>query len=259
MRRMGVGLQLYTLRDAMAEDFRGTLRRVAELGYEGVEFAGYGGLEAEELRDLLQELNLKAIGAHVSLVNTRAHIQKEIAYLKTIGAEYYIIPHIVAEDRQSPQAWQTLFEFFEHAGQIVREAGLKFAYHNHAFEFEMKIGDEFVFDAMYTATTPENVLVEMDVCWVQFAGQDPLQYIKSYTGRLPLLHLKDFKRGPEAQMDTVELSKGEVDLQNVIQAASDAGVEWLIVEQDRCANPPIESVATSLQWVKEHYLSAFSQ
>jgi sugar phosphate isomerase/epimerase len=258
MRRLGIGLQLYTLRDDLAADFRGTLRRVAELGYEGVEFAGYGGLAAEELRDLLQELNLKAIGAHVSLINTRAHIQKEIAYLKTIGAQYYIIPHIAVEDRKDAKAWQVLFEFFEEAGRQVREAGLTFGYHNHAFEFEIKVGEEFVFDALYASTTPENVVAEMDVCWVQYAGQDPLQYVKKYAGRLPLLHLKDFKSSDQEQMDTVELGKGEVDLKNVIQASSDAGVEWLIVEQDRCANPPLASVETSLQWVKDNYLSAFT-
>ncbi|NHN28585.1 sugar phosphate isomerase/epimerase family protein [Paenibacillus agricola] len=258
MRRMGVGLQLYTLRDDLAADFRGTLRRVAELGYEGVEFAGYGGLAAEELNELLKELNLKAIGAHVSLVNTRADIDKEIAYLKTIGAQYYIIPHIAADDRKDGEAWKELFEFFEQAGAKVREAGLTFGYHNHAFEFELKIGDEFVFDAMYSSTTPENVVVEMDVCWVQYAKQDPLQYVLRYASRLPLLHLKDFRSSDNPQMDTVELGQGEVDLVNVIKASSDAGVEWLIVEQDRCANPPLESVESSLKWVKEHYLSAFT-
>jgi sugar phosphate isomerase/epimerase len=258
MRRMGIGLQLYTLRDDLAQDFRGTLRRVAELGYEGVEFAGYGGMEAEELRDLLKELNLKAIGAHVSLINSRNDLNKEIAYLKMIGASYYIIPHIAPDDRKDGEAWKELFRFFEQAGKQVREAGLQFGYHNHAFEFELKIGDEFVFDALYTATTPEAVAVEMDVCWVQYAGQDPLEYIKRYAGRLPLLHLKDFNRGKENAMDTVELGKGEVELRKVIQASSDAGVEWLIVEQDRCANPPLESVETSLKWVKENYLAALS-
>jgi sugar phosphate isomerase/epimerase len=98
----------------------------------------------------------------------------------------------------------------------------------------------------------------MDVCWVQYAKQDPLQYVKRYAGRLPLLHLKDFRSSDQAQMDTVELGVGEVDLINVIKEASDAGVEWLIVEQDRCANPPLESVESSLKWVKENYLSAFT-
>jgi sugar phosphate isomerase/epimerase len=96
MPRMSVGLQLYTVRDAMAEDFEGTLRQVAAMGYEGVEFAGYGGMEAEKLRDLLQELNLTAIGSHIGLHLLEGQLEEEIAYLQTIGAKYAICPYLPA-------------------------------------------------------------------------------------------------------------------------------------------------------------------
>lgn len=257
MRRMGIGLQLFTLREDLAKDFRGTLRQVAEMGYEGVEFAGYGGLPADELKQLLQELNLKAIGAHVSLANMKADLNKEIEYLHTIGAKYLICPYIAAEDRENPEAWKSLFAYFAEAGQQVNEQGLQFAYHNHAFEFEMKVDDQYVFDALYASASPEAIQVEMDAGWVQFAGLDTLQYIANYAGRLPLLHLKDFKGVINGQINTVELGQGEIDLPSVIQAGSDAGVEWIIVEQDRCANPPLESVATSYNWLKQNYLSKF--
>ncbi|MFH5182883.1 sugar phosphate isomerase/epimerase family protein [Paenibacillus sp. TAB 01] len=257
MRRMGIGLQLYTVRDDLANDFRGTLRRVAEMGYEGVEFAGYGGLSAEELKELLQELNLKAIGAHVSLANMKADLNKEIEYLRTIGAHYLICPFIAADDRKDVEAWKGLFSYFAQAGQQVKEQGLQFAYHNHAFEFELKVDDQYVFDALYASASPEALQVELDAGWVQFAGLDTLQYIANYAGRLPLLHLKDFKGIVNGQINTVELGHGEIDLPSVIQAGSDAGVEWIIVEQDRCANPPLESVATSYNWLKDNYLSKF--
>ncbi|TVY09677.1 sugar phosphate isomerase/epimerase family protein [Paenibacillus cremeus] len=255
MRRMGIGLQMYTLRNETAADFAGTLRQVVELGYEGVEFAGYGGLAAEELKALLQELNLKAIGAHVSLKNLRENLQGEIDYLKTIGGTYLICPFVAVEERDV-ESWKRLFPFFQEIGAEARKQGLVFAYHNHAFEFEVNVGDEFVFDAMYSQTTPEAVQVEMDVCWVQFAGQDPLAYIPRYAGRLPLLHLKDFTKDEEGKMKTLEVGTGDVQLQGVIAAASDAGVEWLIVEQDHCyQNPPLQSVSNSLNWVKQNYLS----
>ncbi|MFE5319817.1 sugar phosphate isomerase/epimerase family protein [Paenibacillus sp. NPDC056579] len=256
MRRMGIGVQLYTVRDDLAKDFRGTLRRVAELGYEGVEFAGYGGLPADELKQLLDELNLKPIGAHVSLQNMRNDLDKEIDYLLAIGAKYLICPYVAAEDRQDAEAWKSLFVFLGEAARRANEKGLKFAYHNHAFEFETKIGDQYVFDALY-ASAPEHILVEMDAGWVQYAGLDTLKYIADYAGRLPLLHLKDFKGMINNQINTVELGQGEIDLPVVIQAASDADVEWLIVEQDRCQNPPLESVATSLKWLQDNYLSKF--
>lgn len=257
MRKMGIGLQLYTLRDETEQDFRGTLRKVADLGYEGVEFAGYGDIPADEMKTLLQELGLQAIGSHVGLHLLREDLQKEIDYLKTIGAKYMMCPYIEPEDRSSAEDWIRLFGFLEEVGTEVRKQGLVFGYHNHDFEFEVKVGDSFVFDAMYEVTSPEAVQVEMDVCWVQFAGQDPLAYIPKYSGRLPLLHLKDFSKDDQGNMKTLELSQGSVDLPAVIQAASDAGTQWLIVEQDVCQNPPLESVSNSIKWLKHNYLNQF--
>ncbi|SMF91858.1 Sugar phosphate isomerase/epimerase [Paenibacillus uliginis N3/975] len=257
MRKMGIGLQMYTLRDETAQDFRGTLRKVAELGYEGVEFAGYGDIPAEEMKTLLQELGLKAIGSHVGLHLLRDDLQKEIDYLKTIGAKYMMCPYVAPEDREDAEGWKNLFAFLEEVGAEARKQGLIFGYHNHAFEFEAEVDGQFVFDAMYSTTSPNAVQVEMDVCWVQFAGQDPLAYIPKYAGRLPLLHLKDFSKDADGNMQTLELSQGSVDLPAVIKAASDAGTEWLIVEQDVCQNPPLQSVSNSLNWLKENYLNQF--
>lgn len=257
MRKMGIGLQMYTLRDETAQDFRGTLRKVAELGYEGVEFAGYGDIPAEEMKTLLQELGLKAIGSHVGIELLREDLQKEIDYLKTIGAKYMMCPYVAPEDREDAEGWKNLFAFLEEVGAEARKQGLIFGYHNHAFEFEAEVDGEFVFDAMYSTTSPDAVQVEMDVCWVQFAGQDPLAYIPKYAGRLPLLHLKDFSKDADGNMQTLELSQGSVDLPAVIKAASDAGTEWLIVEQDVCQNPPLQSVSNSLNWLKENYLNQF--
>ncbi|MFD2611262.1 sugar phosphate isomerase/epimerase family protein [Paenibacillus gansuensis] len=254
MRKLGLGLQMYTLRDETERDFEGTLRKVAALGYEGVEFAGYGGKSAEEVRDLLQELNLKAIGAHVSLQAIRDNLQGEIAYLKTIGAKYFICPWLPIEDYQTPEAWKSLFTLFEDAGKACHNEGLVFGYHNHAFEFEQEVDGQFVFDALYSSTSAEQVQVEMDTGWVQFAGQDTLAYIAKYAGRLPLVHLKDYRKGEQGEMITVELGNGELPLVDIISAADKAGSEWIIVEQDNCQNPPLESVETSMNWIKNNYL-----
>ncbi|MBO2944351.1 sugar phosphate isomerase/epimerase [Paenibacillus sp. F411] len=255
MRKMGIGLQLYTLRDETEADFKGTLRKVAELGYEGVEFAGYGGIPAEEMKSLLDELGLKAIGAHVGLHLLREDLQKEIQYLKTIGAKYMMCPYVAPEDRETEEDWKALFSFLEEAGAEAAKQGMVFGYHNHAFELTDQVGSETAFDAMYAATSPEYVQVEMDVCWVQFAGHDPIAYINKYAGRLPLLHLKDFDKDAEGNIKTLELSQGVVDLPAVIQAASDAGTQWLIVEQDVCQNPPLQSIENSMNWVKNNYLN----
>lgn len=254
---MGIGLQLYTLRNETAHDFKGTLRKVAELGYEGVEFAGYGGIPADEMKALLDELGLKAIGAHVGIHLLRDNLEQEIGYLKTIGASYIICPYVSPDERGGEAEWKERFELFRKVGAEARRNGLVFAYHNHDFEFTGNVGDSMIFDALYEATSPEDVQVELDVCWVQFAKQDPLAYIAKYAGRLPLLHLKDFSREADGSMKTLHLGLGEVDLLSVISASSDAGVDWLIVEQDHCQIPPLESVANSMNWVQEHYLKQF--
>lgn len=253
MKRMGIGLQLFTVRDALAEDFEGTLRKVAAMGYEGVEFAGYGGLEAEQLRSLLQELNLKAIGSHISLELLETNLDNEIAYLKTIGAQYAICPWLAPEERDA-DAWRRHLPNLEKYGKKISEAGLTFAYHNHEFEFEVELEGKMVFDYMYETISPEYLQVEMDIGWVQYSELDPLAYIKKYAGRLPLLHLKDFRSGPKGEpIDTVELGRGDLPLMAIIGAASEASVEWIIVEQDRCANPPLQAVAESMEWVKANY------
>jgi sugar phosphate isomerase/epimerase len=251
MKKIGIGLQMFTLREECAKDFKGVLREVAGMGYEGVEFAGYGGLPAGELKQLLQELNLTAIGSHVSYQNLKDNLDNELSYLQTLGAKYIVCPYISPEERKD---WERHFLFFESVAKQAAARGLIFAYHNHAFEFELKVGELSVFDALYKTIATELAEVEMDIGWVQFVGQDPLAYITKYSGRLPLLHLKDFRYGDDGGIDTLELGRGIIDLPNVIKAASDAGTKWLIVEQDKCQNPPLECVATSIQWLRDHYL-----
>lgn len=255
MTRMNVGLQLYTLRDATAEDFEGTLRKVAAMGYEGVEFAGYGDIKAEDMRALLDELGLKAIGSHIGLHLLEGNIEAEIAYLKTIGAKYAICPWLPAEARDV-ESWRVHLVNFEQYGKRFREEGITFAYHNHEFEFEVILDGEVLFDALYARIDPQYLQVEMDIGWVQYSGVDPLAYIAKYAGRLPLLHLKDFRAGEKGQqIDTVELGRGDLPLLPIIDAASKASVEWLIVEQDTCANPPLEAVAESMEWIKKNFLN----
>lgn len=255
MRKMGIGLQLYTLREETASDFRGTLKRVAEMGYEGVEFAGYGGLSAEEMRDTLQEFGLTAIGSHVPLEQLENGLDEEIAYLKTIGAKHFACPYLPEDRIGSEKNWRQIFELLSACGEQAQKNGLIFSYHNHAFEFEQKIDGNFVFDQMYNRVSAQQLKVEMDIGWVHYAGQDPVAYIHRYGNRTPLLHIKDYRHNPDATyIDTVELGRGVLPLQDIVQAASDTEVEWLIVEQDRCEGSALEAVQSSFEWIKQHYL-----
>lgn len=255
MKRMGIGLQLYTVRQEMEHDFEGTLRQVAAMGYEGVEFAGYGGIPAEDMRKLLAELGLKAIGSHIPLTRLQHALDEEIDYLLTIGGRYAICPWLAAEDRADTEAWKRLFGQLNVFSRQVKDRGLRMAYHNHDFEFNDRIGERTAFDVLFASVPEDDLLVEMDTGWIQFSGFDPVAYLNAYAGRTPLVHLKDYLRtGTAGGIPTVELGKGELPLMNIMQAASDAGAEWLIVEQDRCDNPPLQSVEESFIWLKEHYL-----
>jgi sugar phosphate isomerase/epimerase len=255
MKKMGIGIQMYTVREDTAKDFRGTLRQIASMGYEGVEFAGYGDIPADEMKALLSELNLKAIGSHISLNALKNNLQAEIDYLKTIGGNYVICPMLQDTARGSEAAWKQTISSLKAISEEVSKQGMIFAYHNHAFEFEDLIDNEFAFDVLYNEIDADKLKVEMDIGWVQYAGQDPLAYIHKYTGRLPLLHLKDFRNSQGEKIDTVELGKGDLNLTAILEAASNADVEWIIVEQDHCANPPIESIETSIKWLQSHYLT----
>ena len=152
-------------------------------------------------------------------------------------------------------AWKSNIAKLEAFGKRFHEAGITFAYHNHEFEFEVEMDGKYALDVLYEKVAPEYLQVEMDIGWVQYAGVEPLSYIAKYADRLPLLHLKDYRAGKKGeQIDTVELGRGDLPLLPIIDAASKASVEWLIVEQDVCERPPLAAVEESMEWLKRNYL-----
>lgn len=244
-----VGLQLYTVREEMEKDFRGTLEKVAALGYKGVEFHTFFGRGAEEVKSILDELGLTALGTHTAYAQLLEHLDAEIAYNKQIGTNTLIVPYLAEEDRQ----WDNVFANLKDLGERTRKQGAVLAYHNHDFEMTEEVDGKPVFDAMYDAVPAEDLQVEMDTCWVHYGGYDPVEYINRYKGRLPIIHLKDMTRDADGKAITAELGVGEVNLAAIADAAIEAGVEWIVVEQDYCAGgQPLESIATSMEWIKKY-------
>ncbi|MCL6444930.1 MAG: sugar phosphate isomerase/epimerase [Alicyclobacillus sp.] len=254
MARMGVALQLYTIRQALEQDFLGSLRQVAAAGYEGVEFAGLYGQSAATVRALLDELQLTAVSSHLDLRLLEDDFDAVVEDLKTLGCKNAVVPYIADNLRQDEAGWKAVFAKLEQFGAQFAAHGIRFGYHNHSFEFEHQVDGQWAFDALFAATNPAHVQVEMDVCWVQVGGQDPVAYIHKYEGRLPLLHLKDMRLGEDGKPLTVPLGQGSVDLSAVVEASQAAGVEWLIVEQDFLQHPPFESIGMSMQWLRDHSL-----
>ncbi|HZG74727.1 MAG TPA: sugar phosphate isomerase/epimerase [Paenibacillus sp.] len=253
MTRLSIGLQMYTLRNETAEDFLGTLRKVAELGYEGVEFAGYGGLDAKALRAELDGLGLKAFSSHVSLVRMLEAGDDEIEYALTLGCKHLVVPWMGEEKYATEADLAETCKQLDAIGAKCAERGIGFGYHNHSFELERTFGEKLMLDYIFDSVSADRLQVELDSCWVHNAGVDAAAYIGKYKGRIPLVHLKDMTRA-DGKANTVELGKGEVDLLAIAKAAKEAGAEWLVVEQDVCQNPPLESVATSIAWLKSNGL-----
>ncbi|RKN85596.1 sugar phosphate isomerase/epimerase family protein [Paenibacillus ginsengarvi] len=249
-----VGIQLYTLRDETSKDFAGALRKVAEAGFAGVEFAGYGGMEAGKLKELLDELGIVSLGSHVGIARLREALDEEIAFNKTIGSKYIVCPGLGKEYRDSEQAWKETFALLEQIGRKCGEAGLVFGYHNHSFEFQDQVDGGTAFDALFAAASADSVKVELDACWAYVAGYDPVEYLGKYSGRVPLVHFKDVRRGEDDKWLTVELGTGEVNLNAIAEAAAAAGTEWLIYEQDNTQNAPFVAMANSMKWIKENGL-----
>lgn len=244
-----LGLQLYTVREQMEQDFEGTLKKVAELGYKGVEFHDFFGHSSAEVKKLLDENGLVAIGTHTQYASMLEDLDSIITYNKEIGNKYIIVPYLSEEQRK----WDEVFANLKVLGEKCKEQDMVLMYHNHDFEFTVSYSeDKTVFDAMYEEVPASLLQVEMDTCWVHFAGYEPVAYIHKYAGRLPIVHWKDVKRLEDGSAQTVSFGEGEVDLAAIAEAANEVGAEWIIVEQDVCQNPPLESITTSMEWVKNY-------
>ncbi|MGZ9585225.1 sugar phosphate isomerase/epimerase family protein [Paenibacillus marinisediminis] len=249
---MRIGLQLYTVRDAAEKDFVGTLERIAAMGYQGVEFAGYGGLTPEELKATLSRLGLAVAGSHVGLDQLTDNLEMHIEMNKAVGNDRLICPYLPKELFDTEEALSETIRQLQQASERLAAHGMKLGYHNHHFEFLTTYGNKTMEEIIFSSTSTDELFCELDVCWVQYSGNQPVEWVKSFAGRLPLVHLKDLRRTEEGEPLTVELGQGELDLRAVAEAAQAAGAEWLIVEQDFTQRDALESVEASLQWAKEH-------
>ncbi len=230
MNEHNIGLQLYTVRELTAQDMLGTLERLAAIGYRAVEFAGYGNAGVRDVRAALDAHGITAVGAHVALDNFESRFEQTIDELQTLGCRYAIVPWVGEERRGSLAEARRLAEQLNRLGEQVRAAGLRFAYHNHAFEFD-PIDGTSLWEVLLRETDPDLVALELDVFWARYAGFDPVAMIEQLTGRLPLLHAKDISRD-DPQADA-PVGDGSLPWPRMLEAAKSAGVEWLIVEQDR--------------------------
>ena len=249
-KRPVIALQLYTLRDLTSTDMVGALRQVAEIGYQGVEFAGYGNSNVEELAPLVQELGLTVVSSHTGFNEVQNDLQRVISENQAFGNQLVVCPSIPGELRQSADGYRQFARSLDEFGARLRdEAGMQLCYHNHAFEFEDKFDGKSGFDLLYENSDPQLVQAEIDTYWVQKGGENPVEYIRKYSGRAPLIHIKDMAAGEDQQF--AEVGTGILDWPAIFHAAEAGGAVAYIVEQDICPGDPLDSIRLSLENLKK--------
>lgn len=239
-----IGVQLYTVRSLMQNDFAGTIEQVAAIGFDEVEFAGYYEQSPEAVRALLDRLGLTAPAAHTPYDVLRDNLDQAIAAARTIGHRWLVLPYLQEDQRQGLDAYRQHAALLNQAGARLRDEGLRVAYHNHDFEFDTFDG-QTAFDLLLDETDPELVDFELDLYWIVRAGRDPLAYFESHPGRFKLFHVKDMADRAGAQT-MAPVGAGELDFATILDRARAQGGEHFFVEHDN-PDDPLASIRASYQ------------
>ncbi|WP_029322394.1 sugar phosphate isomerase/epimerase family protein [Butyrivibrio sp. AE3004] len=255
MNKLPVAIQVYGLRDLLEntpENFKNVMTKIKEFGYDGVELAGLYGLEPSFIRETLKEVGLTPVSAHVAFADMMDDLDKVIADYKEIGVQYLVMPYMAEEYRPvNPEGFEKFLPLLNEVGKKIHDAGMTFLYHNHDFEFVKLPDGRYGYDAMFEAIDHDNLMSELDTCWCDVAtGQAP-EFVKKYTDRIPVVHLKDYiKKGEvknmykligieeeESEGDTGyfgfrPVGFGQMIWEPVLEASLEANAKWVVVEQD---------------------------
>jgi sugar phosphate isomerase/epimerase len=247
------GLQLYTLRDEMPKDPKGVLRQVASFGYKQIESYEHGdlgifwGMTPKTFKQCMDDLGMKIIASHCDIYKD---FQRKADQAKEAGLEYLICPYLGPQ--KSLDDYKRAADTFNKCGAIAKQAGLRFAYHNHDYSFKLVEG-QFPQDVMMKGTSADLVDYEMDIYWVVTAGQDPIQWFNKYPNRFTLSHIKDRKKGaPPTDTDaSVVVGTGSIDYTQILKVAKEKGLKYFLAEQERYDNTtPIAAVKDIAAYLK---------
>ncbi len=260
--RLPIGVQLYTVRKQIPEHAEETIRAIAEIGYREAEVAR-GDLD--RLTPLLRKYKLAPVSSHIEsgLVTGSWGSGKQVAWnealqtMKAAGVKWAVMPYLPPADRGTGDFFKTFADKMNEAGSKCHEAGLQFAYHNHAFEFAGEPGKRPI-DVMLAHLDPKLVGLEVDVFWVSVAGHDPVEFLTENKGRVPLLHLKDKASDQAVQYSESvkpatfrEVGGGSLDFPKILATAAKIGVQHYFVEQDQTPGDPIASLRKSFEYLRK--------
>jgi sugar phosphate isomerase/epimerase len=246
-----IGVQLYTIRGEIAKDAKGSIRKVAQLGFQEVENFGYNGkfygMEAKTFRDFLSETGLSAPSGHYLLNNLRNGWEKAVEDAATIGQKYMVLAFLMPSERKTTDDYKKVADLLNKAGETCQKAGIQLGYHNHDFEFET-IGNTLPFDILMGETDPNLVKAELDLYWAVKANRQPLDLFKKYPGRIALWHVKDMDNTEKKAF--TEVGNGTIDFKAIFKAHRKSGMKHFFVEQDICPGSPFDSIAKSISHIR---------
>ncbi len=244
MSNIPLGLQLYSVRDDCAQDLPGVLAAVGRMGYAGVEFAGYYGRSAEELRALLDDNGLKCCGTHTGLDTVWGEeLERTAAFNQTLDNRFLIVPGLPRERTGSGKAWLETARLFDEAAERAAALGMRVGYHNHSEEFQPVDGGELPWDLFFGHMRPE-VVMQVDTGNMMHGGAAPAPFLERYPGRALTVHLKEYS----ATNPNALIGEGDVPWDEIFRLCeSVGGTQWYIVEQESYAHPPLECVERCLQ------------
>ena len=227
-----IGLQLYTVRNLMKSDFDGTVAQAAKIGYKEVEFAGYFGKSATEVRKILDANGLVSPSSHIAIEDLEKDPNAVFDFARTVGHKWVVVAWLDEDRRNTVAALQKVADEFNTIGEKAKAAGLKFAYHNHNPEFT-PIEGQLPYDIFLSRTDPKLVQFEMDLYWIVNGGGDPLKYFARYPGRFPMVHVKDMTKDRKM----VDVGQGAIDWKGIFSHAKEAGIGHYFVEHDEPTSP----------------------
>jgi sugar phosphate isomerase/epimerase len=254
-----LGIQLYTIRDAISEDPEKSLERLAHLGFTQLEIYGYNGSffgkTKKEFQAILKNTGQQVISSHHTTGMLHAekgtllsNWEQSVEDLHDIGAKYMVCSYLFPEERTS-ENYRKLPDLLNRSGETAKQAGIQLAYHNHDFEFEKFDDRQNIYGFILENSSPELVKMELDLYWISKAGFDPLVYFEKYPKRFPLWHVKDMKAGSK---DFAEIGKGTIDFKRIFEAREKAGLDYWFLEQDSSDKDIFESIAISKKYISEN-------
>ena len=252
-RKKSIGLQLYTLRDTIMKDPKGVLQKVASFGYKELETFAYSdgkiyGMPFSDFGKFVKDLGMKVTSGHYGLDMAKSDKwEQAVVDAKSIGQDFIVVPYLQENDRKTIDDYKKVCEALNKAGEVCNKNGIRFGYHNHAFEFET-IDGQVPYDLMLKELDPKLVGMELDIYWVYRAGKDAIQMFEQYPKRFEQWHVKDMDKSNKDR--NADVGTGSIDYKAIFAKAKQSGMKHFYIEQESYPGEPINSVEASIKNLK---------